>query len=72
LQGRALVVMPVISYSGGGAQEDCGSKPARANIQEIQSQKYSTQNRACALVQVVDHLPSKHEALSSNPFPFSP
>jgi hypothetical protein len=30
---------------------------------------YTTQNRAGEVAQVVEHLPSKHEALSSNPSP---
>jgi hypothetical protein len=37
--------------------------PARANS----SPKYPTQNRAGGVAEVVEHLSSKHEALSSNP-----
>jgi hypothetical protein len=36
-------------------------------VQETLSWKHTTQNRASRLLQVVECLPSKHEALSSNP-----
>jgi hypothetical protein len=35
-------------------------------VQEILSRKYPTQKRAGRVAQVVEHLPSKYEALSSN------
>jgi hypothetical protein len=36
-------------------------------VHETLSQKYSTQKRAEGVAQVVEYLPSKSEALSSNP-----
>jgi hypothetical protein len=36
-------------------------------VHETVSQKYQTQNRAGRMTQVLEHLPSKREALSSNP-----
>jgi hypothetical protein len=39
----------------------------RQIVCETLSQKYLTQNRAGGMDQVVEHLPSKPEALSSNP-----
>jgi hypothetical protein len=47
------------SYSGGKDQEACGLKPDWQIVCETLSQKYSTQKTG---------LPSKHEALSSNPY----
>jgi hypothetical protein len=51
-------------YSGGRDQEDHSLKPAWEN-----SPQYPTQNRAGKVVQVVEHLPHKFEAWSSNPLP---
>jgi hypothetical protein len=39
---------------------------------ETLSQKYLTQKRAGRAIQAVEHLPSKHEALNSNPSTKSP
>jgi hypothetical protein len=60
------------SYPGGRDQKDCSSRTAQAN--KILSQKHPTHThththttgRVAQVVQVVDCLPSKHEALSSN------
>jgi hypothetical protein len=49
------------SYSGGRDQED--------PVLKILSQKYPTQKRTGRVAQVVEHLPSKCEVLSSNPVP---
>jgi hypothetical protein len=40
---------------------------SREIIQETPSWKYPTANRAGVVDQLVEHLPSKHEALMSNP-----
>jgi hypothetical protein len=54
------------SYLGGRDQEDCSSKPAQANsLQDPISNP--PQNRVEGVPQVVEHLPSKCEALSSDP-----
>jgi hypothetical protein len=42
------------------------SQPRQIVLETI-SQKYPTQNRAGGVTQVVEHLPHKCEALSSNP-----
>jgi hypothetical protein len=55
------------SYSGGRNQKDHSSKPAGKINCETLSQKYSTQNRAGGVTQVIQCLPNKCEALSSNP-----
>jgi hypothetical protein len=71
------------SHSGGGAQEDCGWKPAQANsfktlsLKKKPSQKWaewlrvktlsSSPSTAKKKKEVVERLPSKHETLSSNP-----
>jgi hypothetical protein len=53
------------SYTGGREQEDCGLRPVCAKmwdpIREISKGKW-----AVNLAQVVESLPSKHEALCSN------
>jgi hypothetical protein len=54
------------SFSGGRDQEDRGLKPAWANSLVVPISKIPTQKRASRVVQVVDFLPSKCEALSSN------
>jgi hypothetical protein len=55
------------SYLGGRDQENCGLKPAPGKlVQETVSQKNPTQNRPSRVAQVVELLPSKCEALSSN------
>jgi hypothetical protein len=51
------------SYSGGRDQEDDGSRPAWKTL----SWKYPTQNRPGGVAQVIERLPSKCEALTSNP-----
>jgi hypothetical protein len=55
------------SYSGGRDQEDQGSKPAWANSLQDPILKNPTQKRAGGVTQVVERLPSKHEALNLNP-----
>jgi hypothetical protein len=55
--------MPVNpSYSGGRHQEDCGSKPAVAN-----SSRDSVLKIPNTKLQVIEYLPIKCEAHSSNP-----
>jgi hypothetical protein len=54
------------SYLGGRDQEDCSLRPALANSSRDRFLKYPTQKRAGRVTQVVEHLPSKCEALSSN------
>jgi hypothetical protein len=54
-------------YSGDRDQEDSGSKPAWQIVRETLSQKYPTQKWAGGVAQAVQHLPSKCEALGSNP-----
>jgi hypothetical protein len=49
------------SYSKGRDQEDLVQSQPRQIILETLSQKYSTQNIAAGVAQVVRHLPSKHE-----------
>jgi hypothetical protein len=44
-----------LSYSGDRDQEDLGSKPFRQIVLKTLSQKYSKQNRAGGVVQVVEH-----------------
>jgi hypothetical protein len=69
-----------ILYLGGRDQEDCSSRPVTANSsQDIISKipnththththtKYTIQNRAGIMAQVVECLLSNHEVLSSNP-----
>jgi hypothetical protein len=41
------------SYSGGRAQENCGSKPSRQIVQETLSQKYPTPKRIGGVAQSV-------------------
>jgi hypothetical protein len=55
------------SYSGGREQEDHGSKPAGINRSQDLSLKYLIQKGAGGVDQVVELVPCKHEALSSNP-----
>jgi hypothetical protein len=55
------------SYSGGRDQEDHGSKPAQTNISQDSISIIATQKRAGAVAQVVEHLPSKCEALEFKP-----
>jgi hypothetical protein len=57
------------SYSGYGGQEDRGSKAARANSSWHPILKNPSQKRpggVAQVVQVVECLPGKYEALSSN------
>jgi hypothetical protein len=54
------------SYWGGRDQEHCGSNPAREIGLKTPSQKYPIQKKAGGVTHVVELLPSKHEALSSN------
>jgi hypothetical protein len=55
------------SYSGGRDQEDHDSKPAQANSSQDPISKNPSQKRADGVAQIVENLPRKHEALSSNP-----
>jgi hypothetical protein len=67
------------SYSEGRDEKDHSSKSAGQIVRVTLSQKYSTQKRAGGMAYMMEHLPRKHEALSSNPiatkntifFPFS-
>jgi hypothetical protein len=55
------------SYLGGRDQEDQSSKPAWANSSgDPISKNPSQKNRAGRVTQVIEHLLSKHKALSSN------
>jgi hypothetical protein len=54
------------SYAGGRYQGDGGSKPVQANSLKDPVSKNLTQKKADRVVQMVECLPSKHEALSSN------
>jgi hypothetical protein len=54
------------SYSGGKDQENHSSKSAQGNNLQDPISKILTQQRAGGVAQVVKHLPSKHETLSSN------
>jgi hypothetical protein len=54
--------MPVIL-----ATSEAGIRRSALAKSETLSQKYPTQKRAGGVAQVVEHLPSKCEALSSNP-----
>jgi hypothetical protein len=61
-----MVAMPVIQAMVRGiTKDDCGpgqpGQKARPSLQNNQSK------RACSVVQVVELLPSKRKALSSNP-----
>jgi hypothetical protein len=51
---------------GSRDQEDCSLRLAPAKIKTL-SQKYPIQKRAGRVAQIVESLPIKHEALSSNP-----
>jgi hypothetical protein len=56
------------SYSRGRVQEDCGSKPARANSSQDPILKMlNTKKRAGRVAQEVQYLSIKCEALSSKP-----
>jgi hypothetical protein len=55
------------SYLGSRDQEDGILKPAWANSLWNPISKKPNTNRAGGLTQVIECLPSKHEALSSNP-----
>jgi hypothetical protein len=56
------------SYSGGRDQEVCSSKPAPGKyLIRSYLKKYLPPNRTGGVAQVVEQLPSKCEALSSNP-----
>jgi hypothetical protein len=56
------------SHSGGRDQEDHGSKPAQRNSSSDPIlEKNPSQKRAGRVAQVKECLPSKREALSSNP-----
>jgi hypothetical protein len=54
-------------YSGGRDQEHLSLRLARANSSGTLSWKYPTPNNGCWVAQVIELLPSKCEALSSNP-----
>jgi hypothetical protein len=69
-QGVCQVSMAHIcspSYSGGRDQEDHSSKSAQANSSQYPISKILNTKRAGRVAQGVECLPSKHEALSSNP-----
>jgi hypothetical protein len=55
-------------YFGGRDQEDYGCKPAQANSswEPILKKTQYTQKKVGRVAQVVEHLPSMCEALSSN------
>jgi hypothetical protein len=55
------------SYSGGRDQEDHGSKPALAISMQDPILKKPFTKQAGGVARVVECLPSKHKALSSNP-----
>jgi hypothetical protein len=56
------------SYSGGKDQEDCGSRPAQANKFVGPFLKKKIQHKTGQVSEKVEEcLPSKSEALSSNP-----
>jgi hypothetical protein len=50
------------TYSGGRDQEDHGSKPAGQIVHKTLSRNYPKQKRGGGVAQVVECLPSKHEA----------
>jgi hypothetical protein len=54
------------SYLGGRDQEDYSLRPAQANSLQDLILKHPTQKRAGTVTQVIEFLPSKSEALSSN------
>jgi hypothetical protein len=72
-EGPVKTLSEKVKLGAGGShlilatQEDHNSKPAGEIVRETLSQKYPTQKRACGVIQVVAYLPSKCEALSSNP-----
>jgi hypothetical protein len=53
------------SYSGNREQEDYSSKPSQANKLQDPILKKNNTKRAGTVAQVVEHLPSKCEVLSS-------
>jgi hypothetical protein len=55
------------SYSGGWDLEDRGSRPAWANSSQYPISKISRAKQTGGVVEVVEHLLCKNEALSSNP-----
>jgi hypothetical protein len=55
------------SYSGGRDQENWGWRSAWANSLWDPISKYPTQRRVGRVAQVIEHLPCKCKALSSNP-----
>jgi hypothetical protein len=55
------------SPTEGRHEEGCGLKPVMQIVCKTLSEKYPTQNRTSRVAQVAEHLPSKPEALSSNP-----
>jgi hypothetical protein len=65
--------MPVILATGGSDQEDRSSKPAQANSSQDPISKNKTKQKnqhrtgAYGVSQVVECLPTKYDALSSNP-----
>jgi hypothetical protein len=54
------------NYSGGRDQEDHGSKPAQGHSSKDPILKIPNIKKAGGVAQVVEHLSSKCEALSSN------
>jgi hypothetical protein len=60
--------MPIILTTQKPYQEDLGSRPAEATkARSYLKKENSTQNKAGGVAQVVECLPSKYEALISNP-----
>jgi hypothetical protein len=55
------------SYSGGRDRKDHGLKPAQANSSRDPISRKLITKKADGVTQVIECLPSKHEALSSKP-----
>jgi hypothetical protein len=55
------------SYSQSRDQEDCGSKAAQANCETLSGKFPIQKNRTGRVTQVVEYLPRKCMALTSNP-----
>jgi hypothetical protein len=55
------------SYLGSCYQEDSGSRPVGANSSQDPTLKIFNTKKGFGVTQVVEHLSSKCEALSSNP-----
>jgi hypothetical protein len=72
-KAKSLRLVSIILPSGGRGQEDSSSKPEASQAKRKNKNharhylKTPTQKRAGRVAQVVEHLPSKHEVLNSNP-----